>query len=110
MDGVSLVVELSGELDIATRVLVEHACLDGSDVVVVEMGGITFMDCGGYGGLLAARRVLESRGGSLVLRSLSGQPARLLESLSALDAAQVSAEGSPDASSPAASPDVSLVE
>jgi anti-anti-sigma factor len=109
MDGISLIVQLSGELDIATRGLVEHACLDGSDVVVVEMGGLTFMDCGGYSGLLAARRVLESRGGSLALRSLSGQPARLLESLAVLDAAQGSTVGLPDARGAAAS-SVSLAE
>ena len=46
---------VSGELDVRTRHLVEQACLAGDDVaVVVEMAGLTFMDCCGYAGLVAA--------------------------------------------------------
>ena len=81
------VVHVSGELDIVSRNLVSRACLAGGDnTVVVEMASVTFMDCCGYGGLVAARRILEDNGGSLTLLNQAGQPARLLTLLSALGA------------------------
>jgi anti-anti-sigma factor len=54
--------------------------------VVIEMSALTFMDCCGYAGLVAARRVLEERGGSLTFSNQEGQPARLLVMLGAVDA------------------------
>lgn len=81
------VVNLSGELDVRTRHFVEQACVAGDVVaVVVEMAGLTFMDCCGYAGLVAARRVLQEHGGSLTLRHEVGQPARLLAMLGVVDA------------------------
>ncbi len=82
-------VHLAGELDIATRDLAHRVCV-GSDHldVAVDLEQTTFMDCAGYGGLVAARLDLERRGGSLTLRNPIGQPADLL-SLLALS------EGSP---------------
>jgi anti-anti-sigma factor len=78
-DGGSHVVNVSGALDMGTRDSVEQACLAGDDnAVVVEMADLTFMDCCGYGALVAARRVLHERGGSLTLSNQAGQPARLL--------------------------------
>ena len=75
-------VHLAGELDIATRDLVHRVCV-GSDHrdVAVDLGQTTFMDCSGYGGLVAARLELERRGGSLTLRNPAGQPAGLLSLL-----------------------------
>jgi anti-anti-sigma factor len=82
----SHVVTISGELDVRSRQYVEHACLEGDDpVVVLEMSALTFMDCCGYAGLVAARRVLEGRGGSLTFSNQDGQPARLLVMLGAVD-------------------------
>jgi anti-anti-sigma factor len=81
----SLRIELSGELDIATSDRVERACLSGSAFVFVDMARLTFMDCGGYGALLAARRALESRGGSLVFSNLRGQPSRVVQLFSQID-------------------------
>ena len=76
------VVNVCGELDVRTRHFVEQACVAGDDVaVVVEMGDLTFMDCCGYAGLVAARRALQEHGGSLTLRNEVGQPARLLAML-----------------------------
>jgi anti-anti-sigma regulatory factor len=49
------------------------------------MGEMTFMDCCGYGGLVAARTELQRHGGSLTLRNAAGQPAELLMMLSVLD-------------------------
>ena len=78
----SSVVHVSGQLDIATRNRCLEVCLGAHYVaVVVDMAALTFMDCAGYGGLVAARRVLQERGGSLTLRHATGQPARLLASL-----------------------------
>ena len=75
-------VHLVGELDIATRDLVHRVCV-GSDHhdVAVDLGQTTFMDCSGYGGLVAARIDLERRSGSLTLRNPIGQPADLLSFL-----------------------------
>jgi anti-anti-sigma factor len=78
----SSVVHVSGELDIATRNRCLEACVGAHHVaVVVDMAALTFMDCAGYGGLVAARRVLQERGGSLTLRHATGQPARLRSSI-----------------------------
>jgi anti-anti-sigma factor len=80
------VVRIDGEMDLATCGLVRSACLTGRrNEVVVEMAETTFMDCGGYGNLVAARRVLERSGGSLTLRNQSGQPAELLAMLMKLE-------------------------
>jgi anti-anti-sigma factor len=74
------VVTMSGELDLASRNDLALACNGGDDLdVVVDMHGITFMDCSGYGGVVSARRLVEGRGNSLTLRGLTGQPARFLE-------------------------------
>ena len=82
------VVNVSGELDVRTRHFVEEACVAGDvAAVVVEMAGLTFMDCCGYAGLVAARRALQEHGGSLTLNHEVGQPARLLAMLG-IDAAR----------------------
>ena len=81
------IVHVSGELDVATRNVMSRACLDNGDKsVVVEMAEMTFMDCCGYGGLIAARQVLQQHGGTLTLRNQAGQPAELLALLSGLEA------------------------
>jgi anti-anti-sigma factor len=84
------VVTISGGLDIASRDLVCRACLEGNEIaVVVDIARLTFIDCSGYGALIAARRILTDLGGSLTIHNQAGQPARLLSLLSALEAAQV---------------------
>ena len=63
VDGANHVVNVSGELDVRTRQLVEQACLAGHDLaVVVEMSELTFMDCCGYAGLIGIRRALLASG------------------------------------------------
>ena len=84
VDGANHVVNVSGELDVRTRQLVEQACLSGHDLaVVVDMSELAFMDCCGYAGLIGIRRALLAAGGSLTLTNQSGQPARLLALLGA---------------------------
>jgi anti-anti-sigma factor len=83
------IVRLSGELDIATRDLVRRTCLAGTDLtVVVDMTDLTFIDCCGYGALIAARRILTDLGGSLKMSNQAGQPEFLLGLLHDLEAAQ----------------------
>jgi anti-anti-sigma factor len=74
-----VVVALTGELDIATRQVAYDACVasESSDIVV-DLGAVSFMDCSGYGALMAARSEFQRRGGSLTLRNARGEPARLL--------------------------------
>ena len=85
-DGRNRVVQIGGELDIATRHLVRRACLSGRlKTVVVDMADTTFMDCSGYGGLVAARRMLQAHGGSLTLHNQAGQPAEFLRMLALLE-------------------------
>ena len=80
------VVQIGGELDIATRNRARRACLDGrAKDVVVDMAGMTFMDCCGYGGLVAAREALQADGGSLTLNHQTGQPAEFLVMLAVLE-------------------------
>lgn len=80
------VVQIEGELDFATRNEVRRACLAGRrKAVIVEMAETTFMDCSGYGALVAARRELQEQGGSLTLHNQAGQPAQLLTMLALLE-------------------------
>jgi anti-anti-sigma factor len=80
------VVHIGGELDVASRHLVRQACALGRrKAVVVEMADMTFMDCSGYGALVAARRSLQEHGGSLTLRNPAGQPAEFLNMLTRLE-------------------------
>lgn len=81
------VVHIAGELDISTRNRAHESCLEGrGNVVIVEMGEMTFMDCSGYGGLVAARRTLKAHGGSLTLNHQTGQPAEFLDMIALLEA------------------------
>ncbi len=82
------IVHLSGELDIATRLLASDACIvgDDHDVVVVDLKDLTFMDSRGYDALTSARESLHRRGMTMTLRNLCGQPARLIGLLSVFEA------------------------
>jgi anti-anti-sigma factor len=82
---IRIVVALAGELDLATRDVAYQACVRDQHIdVVVDLGGLTFLDCAGYGALMSARRVLLQRGGSLTLRNQTGLPARLLTLIHAI--------------------------
>jgi anti-anti-sigma factor len=73
-----------GELDIASCDALRSACTDGDDLdVVLDMRAVTFMDSGGYDGVTSARTLVETRGHSLTVRGIAGQPARLVKLLSA---------------------------
>ena len=46
--------------------------------MVVDLTDLSFMDCAGYGALVASASILERRGGSMVLMNPVGEPQRLL--------------------------------
>lgn len=76
------VVRVAGELDLSSAAHVMRSCLDVDRLMVcVDLRELTFMDCGGYRGLVGARVELESRGGTLTLTGAVGEPARLLDLL-----------------------------
>jgi anti-anti-sigma factor len=77
--------DLSGELDIATGTDFALACAtDEVEDLCVDISALTFMDCSGYRNVVAARLAHEARGGSVALRSATGQPKSLLRMIEEL--------------------------
>ena len=72
------VVRLAGELDLAT-IPDLNACLAAVDAdIVVDMAAVTFIDSTGLDGLIAAHEQAATRCCSFVLRSPTGQVAKVL--------------------------------
>ena len=87
-EGNSCVAHVSGELDLATRNQLFNASTAGNHpAMIIDLAGVTFMDCCGYGSLVASRSVVESGGRTLTTRGATGQPARLLEMIETLERA-----------------------
>ncbi|CAN5645329.1 hypothetical protein BH10ACT3_BH10ACT3_00200 [soil metagenome] len=79
------VVHLVGYLDLSNRESMTSICVESNgSLVTVDMSQLTFMDCAGYGALVAARGELEQRGQTMRLVGATGQPARLLKLLAEL--------------------------
>lgn len=78
--GSAVVVEAPGELDAVTRGACYRAMTkdDGASRVMLDLARTTFMDCGGYRAIVAARNDLRGTGSELVLTGSTGQPAFLL--------------------------------
>jgi anti-anti-sigma factor len=61
-----------GELDIASapelRAALDRIVAGPHLVVVLDLAGLTFLDCAGMRPIRAARRALEARGGQLLVR------------------------------------------
>lgn len=62
----------------AFRRVVEGIGQCGRDRVVLDLGGLDFIDSAGMGMLLVARDLVTSRGGGISLRAAEGQVARML--------------------------------
>lgn len=85
-NGNSCVIHARGELDLATRNQLFEASTQGNhSTMVIDLAEITFMDCSGYGCLVASRLIIEGNGRTLTISGQSGQPARLLEMIAALE-------------------------
>ena len=101
-EGTSRVLRVCGELDNETRNRLVVMCVAGSEpAVIVDLTALTFMDCAGYGAIVAVRQVLEHGARSLTIRNQTGQPARLLEMIAALERSAPSASAASTASSSA---------
>lgn len=73
------VIQASGELDIASRDEMFDFCTAGTHAaIIIDLGGLRFMDCGGYSSLVRVRRAALSNGRTVTIRNPVGQPAGLL--------------------------------
>lgn len=85
-EGDTCVVSVSGELDRFTSdQLVSVATADHHPEMVIDLGGVTFLDCSGYGALVASRLAIESEHRSLAVTGQTGQPARLWKLIADLE-------------------------
>jgi anti-anti-sigma factor len=82
-DPPSATVVLDGEIDIATSPAIRRflmAAISGGNVhLAVDMSGVTFIDAGGIGVLVAAANRARQAGGDLSLLAPSWQVRRLLD-------------------------------
>ena len=80
------VVWVTGELDAASRdQLVVAASAGDHPTMVIDLAGVTFMDCSGYGSLTSSRLAIEGEGRTFSTRGQIGQPARLFDLIAALE-------------------------
>ena len=80
------VVWATGELDAESHdQLVVAATAGDHPAMVIDLEGVTFMDCSGYGSLTTSRLAVESDGRELTTRGQTGQPARLFEVIEELE-------------------------
>jgi anti-anti-sigma factor len=85
-DGPVRVVELCGDLDLASRAAAIQACTAGGNTnVVVDLSRLVFMDSAGYGALVGSAASLDIRGVSMVLMNATGGPRRLLSLIDDLE-------------------------
>jgi anti-sigma B factor antagonist len=82
-DDVSLVVRVSGDVDLATspqlREALERAITGGVQLVRLDMTGVTFLDSSGISVLVDAKQRLQDNGARLVLHGVGDRIARVLE-------------------------------
>jgi anti-anti-sigma factor len=81
------VVYAAGEIDASTLSALQGAlagALEQSSSVVLDMGGVTFMDSSGLGALLGSHRAAQQTGGSFLVRRPSHGVRRVL-SMTGLD-------------------------
>ena len=85
-EGDQRVVWVTGELDAASRdQLVVSATAGDHPAIVIDLAGVTFMDCSGYGSLAATRLAVEGVGHTLTTRGQTGQPGRLFDLIATLE-------------------------
>jgi len=82
--GTTTIIRLGGDLDPATAPLLEQAVQQavdtaGVDRVVLDLGGLAFIDSSGLRVFVTARQALSERGATLLLRNPSANTKRLLD-------------------------------
>lgn len=86
LEGDRYVVQATGQLDVASGDQLFSAATAGNHrAVEIDLAAVTFMDCSGYGSLVASRLAVEGEGRALTISGQTGQPARLLEMIAALE-------------------------
>ncbi len=79
-------VEIAGELDLTSggelQEAVRRAVEEGGEELLVDLGGVTFMDSAGLGALLGAARTARARRRAFGVTCPPGSEARLLIELS----------------------------
>lgn len=87
-DGFTARLVLSGEVDVATApMLEEHIALaldDGCTDVVLDCGGLEFIDSSGLSVLVVSHQRLEANGGQLIIEAAPPAARRLFD-ISGLD-------------------------
>ena len=79
--GTPNIVTVTGDLDLACVPLLHDLLARvrrGSDLVI-DLGGVTFIDCAGLGALVTAHRRTQARGGTLRVAHVPPQVRRVLE-------------------------------
>jgi len=95
-DGDMIVLELRGELDIATAASLPQAlgavARDGARMLVVDLRGVTVLDSVGVRSLLHTRRWMFNRGGAACFVCDDGPAGRTIELMGLRDALGVCAD------------------
>ncbi|MGI6081502.1 MAG: anti-sigma F factor antagonist [Limnochordia bacterium] len=82
--GASLVVRVSGELDLATadtfrRTVDEELAKDGCSNLILVLKNVTFIDSSGIGAILGRYRLIQERRGRVIAAGLRSPVRRVLE-------------------------------
>ncbi len=84
------IVAVSGEVDVCTEAPLQQALLqiirERSARLMLDLSGVSFMDCAGLRALLATRRRAELRGGCMRLIATSAAVRRIIELTGAQEA------------------------
>ena len=78
-----IIVAVSGEVDVCTEAPLQQALLriirERGARLMLDVSGVSFMDCAGLRALLATRRCVELRGGFMRLIATSAAVRRIIE-------------------------------
>ncbi len=83
-DGGTVTIAITGELDLSTsddlgQQIVAYASVDGVDVVVIDLAGVSFVDSAGINALLKARRWADDHQRSFRVVGAAGLVREVLE-------------------------------
>jgi anti-anti-sigma factor len=89
VDG-TLTIALAGEIDLSTRQALAAAIEDafeqmGVTNMIVDMAGVTFMDCCGLGALIQGRALAEKRSCAYQVCGVTGLARKVMEMTGVLD-------------------------
>ncbi len=86
LEGNTCVLQVTGELDLATRNQLFTASTAGNHLTtMIDLADVAVMDCSGFGALVASRLAVEGEGRTLDIRGATRQPAHLLELIAELE-------------------------